>query len=1037
MADLERFSRALESYLRAIQEATRSKGTEAQRRHLFLDFLRSAFADLQARDFELERRTLAEVRGFIDVLYRNIIFEFKRDLRSQTHEGRAGLLKYLRDLREETGGRYLGVLTDGVTFQVYVLRGEQLHQTGEEVNLAKLASESPDPAFLWLDAFLFSQTDLAPSSDDVVGRFGENSPFFASASVQLADMYAAVRNESTVVVKFDEWNKLLAKVYGTRIGSEDLFTRHTYLSLLARMLAYASVFHRRLADDELLGVVDGESFRKRRPGLRNLAESDFFSWILLPQIRGQALVLLRALSQHLNVYDTSKIHEDLLKELYQELVDPATRQSLGEFYTPDWLAEATLDKAGFLSTHRVLDPACGSGTFLFTAIRLLKRRGMCGTALVEHCLEHIVGVDVHPLAVTIAKANYVLALAEDLRGYRQHVTIPVYMADSLLRPESREGDAPIVVPVDEDCGFTIPQVVATDPAKLDHTIDEMVKFAASEGDIEVLVRGFAKSLKRKGLERTTARWSANLRVMHRLVRSGRDTIWGFVLKNAYRPVYLAQRRFDLVVGNPPWLPYRNVQDPGYQQYVKQLALKVYRLLDQSEMHLVTQMDLCTLFYVHCCAQYLAEHGTIAFVMPKSVLTGAKQHAKFQQMGFTRIIDLQAVTPVFRVPACVLVSRSDDIRKADIPMAELSGELPVKNLVWADAQRYVTEEESSWTSLVVTENASVYHDGWRTGASVFPRNLWFVEFMTSDPETPRVRTDPSVDQTAKKQWKGIIMEGEVEAEFLYATLLTSHLVPYGMTHLNPIVLPCLAKKNGFGKLLDASAALREGYPNLAMWLEQADGHWRGRGKKGNKATLLQRLDYQHLLTMQNPRAPYRVLYGGSGAHVTACVVEMKRKETIEAGGYPVQGFVAQHKTYVYATETKEEAHYLCAVLNSRVVDDAIKPYQPKGLFGADRGQGQRGIERRPFEVVPIPAFDVGNPVHQRLARSSEECHRIVSLMKFPCDAVVGRLRLDIRKTLKSHLQDIERDVTEALSGYTPPSRPRGVSRRKKGTVPLPV
>jgi hypothetical protein len=38
---------------------------------------------------------------------------------------------------------------------------------------------------------------------------------------------------------------------------------------------------------------------------------------------------------------------------------------------------------------------------------------------VDEALNNIVGVDVHPLAVTIAKVNYVLALTPDLAGYKK------------------------------------------------------------------------------------------------------------------------------------------------------------------------------------------------------------------------------------------------------------------------------------------------------------------------------------------------------------------------------------------------------------------------------------------------------------------------------------------------------------------------------------------------------------------------------------------------------------------------------------------
>ena len=62
----------------------------------------------------------------------------------------------------------------------------------------------------------------------------------------------------------------------------------------------------------------------------------------------------------------------MLKALYESLIDPAQRHDLGEYYTPDWLA-AKLTRVALADPLRqqVLDPACGSGTFLFHAVRRL------------------------------------------------------------------------------------------------------------------------------------------------------------------------------------------------------------------------------------------------------------------------------------------------------------------------------------------------------------------------------------------------------------------------------------------------------------------------------------------------------------------------------------------------------------------------------------------------------------------------------------------------------------------------------------------
>ena len=62
---------------------------------------------------------------------------------------------------------------------------------------------------------------------------------------------------------------------------------------------------------------------------------------------------------------------DLFKPLYQSLFPRPLRHQLGEYYTPDWLAGHVLDQVGYTGQPgcRLLDPACGSGTFLMMALR--------------------------------------------------------------------------------------------------------------------------------------------------------------------------------------------------------------------------------------------------------------------------------------------------------------------------------------------------------------------------------------------------------------------------------------------------------------------------------------------------------------------------------------------------------------------------------------------------------------------------------------------------------------------------------------------
>ena len=135
--------------------------------------------------------------------------------------------------------------------------------------------------------------------------------------------------------------------------------------------------------------------------------------------------------------DTSR---DLLKKLYQQLFPKTLRRDLGEYYTPDWLAEHVLNQLEYAGDpdKRLLDPACGSGTFLVMAINRIRRwydehRETCQYGESELCrkiLANVVGFDLNPLAVMAARTNYLIAI-RDLIGHVDQVEIPVYLCDSI------------------------------------------------------------------------------------------------------------------------------------------------------------------------------------------------------------------------------------------------------------------------------------------------------------------------------------------------------------------------------------------------------------------------------------------------------------------------------------------------------------------------------------------------------------------------------------------------------------------------------
>ena len=625
------FAEKLQDYITNLRSARKRQQPERQVSHLFLGFISDAFG-VKTEDIELEHHvTMTKVRkhGYVDALLGDLIIEFKRDINTDLGANIDQLADYMREMPELH--RYVGMLTDGLEFRTYILDEAD---EASEVAQFNIASAEPDIAFTWLDSYLFSRSQIEPSAEDVVHRFGIDSPTFQLVRQTFFRLLRAIEDDTELDVWRGQWKALLTKVYGSDIADDDLFIRHSYLSQFAKLLVFATL-EGRPEKDAIPSIVDGKAFY--RHGVSNIGENDFFSWLMMPGIRREAIDALHALSAELLVYDLSAVRQDLLKQLYQNLVDPETRHDLGEYYTPDWLAQLTLQEIDYRAPQSLLDPSCGSGTFLFNAIRRLAEQGLSGGELVDFALNNIVGIDIHPLAVTIARTNYLLALSEHLEtgnGVGEPPPVPVFLADALIRPlENRSPDAvTIAVDWDKDEVFRIPVEPASDANKLTRTIDYMddiAKVVSSAEQAKQMGEVFRRVVQDVYGELTSPTfrnlWASNFQLLAALIREGRDSIWAYILKNLSRPLVLAENGFDAVVGNPPWLSYRYINSAAWQDEVKDLCV-YYQLIEPGDVKLFTQMDLSALFYAHAKDRYLNDGGALAFVMPRSVLTAPSSTA---------------------------------------------------------------------------------------------------------------------------------------------------------------------------------------------------------------------------------------------------------------------------------------------------------------------------------------------------------------------------------------------------------------------------
>ncbi|MEO8926950.1 MAG: N-6 DNA methylase, partial [Caulobacteraceae bacterium] len=822
------------------------------------------------------------------------------------------------------------------------------------------------------------------------------------------------------------WSQLLTLVYGREIEDDDLWLQHTFLVVVAKSIA-ARIMDVEADDPE--EILSGRVFTAA--GVFGAVESDFFDWILLAP-GGPDLV--RRLARHVGRFRLREVKIDVLKILYESLIDRDQRHGLGEYYTPDWLAAKLVARAIDTPLQQtVLDPACGSGTFLFHAVRrvLAEARdgGLEETEWASEATRLVAGMDIHPIAVIIARVTYLLALAPALSDRSGPVSIPVYLSDSMqlsVQSYMRRQELVITVPAapGEAGGpivngaatggsttsgaaiLTFPEPLARDGTLFDQLIED-VRAASAAGESAAQFRSRAVlAFRRRHLRLPNRHEEAALDDLAKtyltydmLRRTGRDTIWGYVARNLTRPFTFSAgvRWASVLIGNPPWLAFRHMT-PGLQKRFRELA-KGERIYVGGKM--ATQNDLCALFAVRSAGLYLRATGTIAFVLPRAVLRGG-QYAPFRtgsyesaRIAWDEAWDLDQVEPLFPVPACVLIGRR---RATATPIPErvtrYAGHLPLR-----DASEQIADErlktEVSTEPNVHESKLSAYARLFRNGASLFPRLFVLIERKASGrlgsaSFRPVVASRRSSQD--KEPWKSLPnLEYAVERDFIRPIYLGESILPFRIQTVFEGIVPVSSNST----VLDAQAATNQGLAGLSAWMKHAEREWNDRSS--GKFTLVQRLNYHNELGVQFPIPSLRVIYSKSGTQPAACLLR------------DCEG-VVDHMLYWTCPDSEEEGYYLVAILNSEEARKRVATLQARGLFGA------RHFDKVMF-TLPIPRFSAASALHDDLAAAGREAEALAATFAIPEATPFARARSLVRGALRvAGVSDrIDALVTRLLDG----------------------
>ncbi len=121
----------------------------------------------------------------------------------------------------------------------------------------------------------------------------------------------------------------------------------------------------------------------------------------------------RTLIDSLNEYDFSRMESDFLGRVYEKLIPPIERKRLGQFYTPPEIVDLIVKLTIKDEKARVLDPACGSGSFLVKAYHRLRElngiprdlSGALGETFHRQLLDQLYGVDINQFPAHLSVIN--------------------------------------------------------------------------------------------------------------------------------------------------------------------------------------------------------------------------------------------------------------------------------------------------------------------------------------------------------------------------------------------------------------------------------------------------------------------------------------------------------------------------------------------------------------------------------------------------------------------------------------------------------
>ncbi len=1031
-----------------------------------------------------DERQLANGRA--DTVFNRLILEYKKPgvIKPNNEKNRQLITQvkgYIEDLAKEERWkeeRLLGVAFDGN----YFLFVRKVGRWIEEQPLP-VSAESVERFLLTLEK-LTTKAALVP--DNLIRDFaiGTGSPNSIASNAIKAFYFTLCSNvNDRVKVFFKQWALQFSEVHGAienkKFNAETLFKSYgfkkdeqknlnflafffaldNYYGLLMKLLAYQVVGFYTLKEvaglplaewekldtislkEKLGDLEEGGIFRSL--GIRNFLEGDLLSWYL-NDWNESVENAIRAIIERLNQYDPETMElvpdetRDILKKLYQFLVPKQIRHDLGEYYTPDWLAERCLNQVGYgpkeptLLQKRVLDPGCGSGTFLILAIKRAKEharlKGVAPDETIKQITKNIVGFELNPLAVIAARTNYLLAIADLLKYKKGELTIPVYLCDSINPPQARVAEEmtlfeeKLPYEVRTSVGnFYFPHEVVTRQGiqKLVTLMEDGVK---NRQPVEVFLQRVKKelALPADDAEKTDAVLIAAYDKLLELEAKGINGIWSRIIKNAFAPLFMGQ--FDFIVGNPPWVNWEALP----QEYKDATAhiWKRYNLFEHKGLRArlgSAKDDISVLMTYVSIDKYLRDKGRLCIVITQTIFKTAGGGEGFRRFRLgkngtpIKVLQVDDMTELQPFDSATNRTALFFCEKGEITKYPVEYHLFRKSekgaisidLTWEEvkaktkvsylkAQSIDNSEQGSWISArpkalkalknVVGKAAYQAREGTNTGGA---NGVLWVQVKESKNKNCYIE---NLNEIGKKDISA--HAAEVEADLLFPLLRGRDIQRWNANPSIKILIP--HDLNDPAKAID-SDVIETNFPKTFKFLQFFEKQLRERALY-KKYLEPQGVPFYGIYNIgQYTFAPFKVIWKYIAEELTCAVISSCRDELL---GHKL--IIPDHRLIMVCLENDLEAHFVCAMLNSSPSRFLVMCYAI-------------GTQLAPHLLnnINIPKHDPQNEIHQELSRLSKQCHEKVAagISVTDLEEQIDELAAELWGLSEEELKEIKQSLEE--------------------------